>query len=87
MITTTPNLDFWQWFQALNPDHRLELIGVVAGVIIAIAVIICFLVNTIHRRRAELEMKRELLDRGMSADEIATVISSSRGKGCPTRTS
>ncbi len=35
-------------------------------------------VSSIHRRRAETELKRELLDRGMNADEIARVVESTQ---------
>jgi hypothetical protein len=38
------------------------------------------LFNSIHRRRAEMDLKREMIERGMSADEIAKVIESSAPK-------
>jgi hypothetical protein len=46
------------------------------AVILGLAGIILSGVNSIHRRRTEVDFKRELVERGMSADEIATVIES-----------
>jgi hypothetical protein len=69
---------FWQWVQSMPhpeaiimPIFFIALTGIVTGGIV---------INSIHRRRAESDLKRELLERGMSADEIATVI-----RATPTR--
>jgi hypothetical protein len=45
-------------------------------IIVAIGCLTAVLLGTVHRRRAEMELKREMIDRGMSADEIAKVIES-----------
>jgi hypothetical protein len=53
-------------------------LGCVTGIIITIAYYVSSTVSTISRQRSENELKREMLDRGMSADEIAKVIAATR---------
>ena len=74
MVNISPNLDPWQWFQSLHSDVQMQIIGGVLFTIVALTAIVCYVSNAIHRRRADMQLKRELLERGMSADEIATVI-------------
>jgi hypothetical protein len=65
-------------FFGLNASERFPLlivaIGCITGVIITLACIISSALATAHQRRLEIELKREMLDRGMSADEVAKVI-------------
>jgi len=65
----------------LDPKNRFALIVVVVGcatgVICTLIVSICSTINSIHHRRVQAEMKREMIERGMSADEIANVIEAS----------
>jgi hypothetical protein len=56
----------------IMPIFFIVLTAIVTGGIV---------INSIHRRRTETELKRELLERGMSADEIATVIRATPKKG------
>ena len=62
----------------LDPSKRFALIivvvGCATGVILVLVVSMTGTINSIHRRRLEADMKREMLDRGMSADEITKVI-------------
>ena len=64
----------------LDPNKRFTLITVVfgcaTGVICTIVVFVSGTINSIHRRRVEADMKREMIERGMSADEIAKIIES-----------
>lgn len=72
--------DFWSWFNKFNAD---DLAGLVAGlaVVSAFAVgMICLTVYMIHKNRTEDALKRDLLDRGLSADEIATIINAKSDK-------
>lgn len=67
--------NFWQWLSSLDSD---TLGGVIAAITISSLVAIafcCTAVYKIHKTRVEDSLKRELLDRGMSAEEIATIIS------------
>ena len=64
-----------------DPGQRLALliisIGCGLALILGLAGIISSSISSIHRRRAETELKRDLVERGMSADEIATIIETS----------
>ncbi|MBA3480812.1 MAG: hypothetical protein H0T51_03260 [Pirellulales bacterium] len=62
-------LDANQRFVAL-----LTVVGCVTGVIISLAGIIYAAFDASHRRRTEANLKREMLDRGMSVDEVVKVI-------------
>jgi hypothetical protein len=78
---TDPWADF---FFGLDEGKRFVLIiigiGCVTGIVISLAGIISGVITTIHRRRLESEMKRDLIDRGMSPDDIARVIESTQPK-------
>src|SRR6478735_1598612 len=62
----------------LDPEKRFALIVVVVGcatgVICTLISFISSTINSIHHRRVEADMKREMIERGMSADEITKVI-------------
>jgi hypothetical protein len=54
-------------------------IGCSVGLILGIVSLVMSGVGSMQKSRAELALKREMLDRGMSADEIATVIAATSG--------
>jgi hypothetical protein len=62
----------------LDPNKRFALvvvvIGCATGVLCTAITMISGTVNSMHRRRIEAEMKREMIERGMSAEEIAKII-------------
>jgi hypothetical protein len=65
-------------FSGLDPDHRFGVLilalGCVTGIIISTVCMAFGLAKSVGRRRMEADLKREMLDRGMSADEITKVI-------------
>lgn len=65
-------------FFGLEASERFPLliivIGCLTGIIITLACLISSAISSAHQRRLEVELKREMLDRGMSADEVAKVI-------------
>jgi ABC-type dipeptide/oligopeptide/nickel transport system permease subunit len=74
-----PASDHWaDVFSGLDASRLFVLlivvIGCVTGIILGLAGIICSALDSAHRRRLEAEMKRDMLDRGMSAEEIERVI-------------
>jgi hypothetical protein len=79
------NLLLADWFtditRDMDHDQRFVLlivvIGCVTGIICVLAMFILHTINSMHRRRIEAEMKREMIDRGMSANDIATIIEAS----------
>lgn len=68
----------WQFFMSLDPGMRFPLLIVliVFGTtgLVALVGIVAHTIKTIHQSRLDDALKRELLDRGMSADEIALMI-------------
>jgi hypothetical protein len=62
----------------VDSDNRFALyviiIGCVTGVISTIVIFASSTINSIHRRRIEADMKRDMIERGLSADEIAKII-------------
>jgi hypothetical protein len=71
-------------FLGLNQEQRFALLVVAIGcstaIIISLVGILSGLVSGIHRRRGEAELKRELIDRGMSAEEIARIVEAAQPK-------
>lgn len=65
-------------FFGLDQDQRFVILIIAisgATVILSIAVgMITGLVNSLHRRRMEADIKQDLIDRGASAEEIAKII-------------
>jgi hypothetical protein len=78
-----PACSFWQWVQSM--PHPEAIIMPIFFVVLTAIVTGGIVINSVHRRRAETDLKRELLERGMSADEIATVIRAKPTKGCRER--
>ena len=72
---------FWEWAAALSKE---EFIGVMFFGLLALLVttiIICVTIYSMHKNRIDDALKRELLERGMSADEIGAVMSAGPSKG------
>jgi hypothetical protein len=81
------------FFMDISPEHRWLLlvitIGCSVGLITAVTAIVTSALRSMHKHRSETELKRELVERGMSADEIATIIRAVAPENgcCPKRTS
>jgi hypothetical protein len=79
--TTANAVDPWaSTFFGLNAEQRFVLmiiaIGCATGILIGLPSVVLNLVGNIQRHRINIEFKREMLDRGMSAEEIAKIIES-----------
>lgn len=63
-----------------DSDHRFVLLIVlllsVVGVLITAISVAAHTIGTIQRRNCEARLKQDMLDRGMTAEEIATVVES-----------
>ena len=76
MITVPGNL--WEWLSTLEPHGRLAIsvttvvLSLVASVIVAVT--IALTVRGMHKRRLEDALKRELVERGLSVDEIERIV-------------
>src|SRR6478752_5546140 len=80
-LSESPLLANWATntiFEDLDPSKRFALlvvsIGCATGVLCTLINLVCSTINSIHHRRVEADMKREMIERGMSAEEIAKVI-------------
>jgi hypothetical protein len=73
---------FWEWLAALGSGERtgLTVMGIAAFVFMVWMVLVT--IYKIHGNRLEDALKRELLDRGMTAEEIATVVRAHPQRGC-----
>jgi len=67
--------NFWEWANTLNGGERLAILAIGIGGLVLIAIAICTTVYYVHRTRSEIALKRELLEQGLGADEIATILS------------
>ncbi|HEY3393857.1 MAG TPA: hypothetical protein VGK58_14190 [Lacipirellulaceae bacterium] len=72
---------FWAWTDALDSGQRTGMIAMSIVAIVFVTAILTITIYKMHKNRLEDALKRELLDRGMSADEIATVVRAKPGKG------
>ena len=82
-MNTVPQ-SFAEWMAAIQPDERFALcvVAIIFGTALCVFTIgfISFTVRSIHRSRLETALKRELLDRGLAADEVAKVIQATAGQ-------
>ena len=82
LAATTAIEENWSaTFFGLDQEQRFVLLIIcVVGIpvlLIAIAGIISGTISAVHRRRMDADMKQDMLDRGMSSEEIARVIEAS----------
>lgn len=78
----------WEWMGAMQSDERFVLcvVTIVFGTVASVLMvaIVAYVVRRIHQSRLDDSLKRELLDRGLSVDEIAKLVGPLRG-GKPPR--
>jgi hypothetical protein len=75
--------DFWMWVSKFNAEDITGFIAVILVFGVAAVAVVCFTFYAVHKNRTEVALKRELLDRGMTADEIATIIRATSPKSLP----
>ena len=79
-MNTVPG-SMWEWLAPIQPDQRFALsITTIVICLTALVFVIGLVSHTIgkfHRARLESALKHELLNRGMSADEIAQIVEAS----------
>lgn len=74
---------FWQWLPQPNGGDFTAILAMAIGCLIGITIISLRVAYQIHKNKLDDALKRELLDRGMSADEIATVLNAGQHKCGP----
>ena len=79
MFLLLAETDQWaDYFFGFDSGMRFSLLvillcGITTVVVVSI-ISITSTISSIHRTRAETQMKREMVDRGMSAEEINSII-------------
>ena len=71
---------FWEWSAALKSDERSLILFMCLVSVVAVIAILATTIYSMHKNRLADSLKRELLDRGMNADEIATIMNKSARK-------
>jgi hypothetical protein len=71
---------FWEWMASLDSPERFGLVSFAMIAIVIIVITVFATIYRIHKNRLEVALKRELLDRGMSASEIAMVVRAKPGR-------
>jgi hypothetical protein len=89
-LLAAASYDPWgEAFFGLDPDQRfivvLTALGCLTGVVITLAGIAYSWIDGAHKRRIDAELKREMLDRGMSAEEVVKVIEAAPPKSAAER--
>jgi hypothetical protein len=68
------------YLSEIRPDAKAGLLFAALAlgtlIVIVLGCVSWSVANSMHRRRLEADLKRDMLDRGMTADEIAKVIES-----------
>ena len=81
MLAATTSDPWADEFLGFDANQRfvtvLVIIGCVTGAIITLVCVLLAAITSMHRQRHEANLKREMLDRGMSAEEVAKVVEAS----------
>jgi hypothetical protein len=80
-VNATGPVYFSEWISALGSGQRTGMIAMSIVAVVFITAILTITVYKMHKNRLEDALKRDLLDRGMSASEIAMVVRARPGKG------
>ncbi len=81
-MSIMPN-NLWQFLMTFDAGERfpLAVVIIVFGtmLLIAIVAIVAGTIRSIHRHRLDDALKRELVERGMDAEEIERIVGAKRG--------
>jgi hypothetical protein len=67
-------VDLSSYIEGMNGEDRTLVVAMILGTVVGIVAIIGSTINRMHRRNAEIALKQDMLDRGLSADEIERVL-------------
>jgi uncharacterized membrane protein len=70
---------FWQWITAQDSGDLAGFAILLALTMVLIIVALSMFVYHMHKNRLQHELKRELIDRGFSAQEIALILYGKHG--------
>lgn len=66
--------DLSSWMEGMSSGERVFLTLAVIGALVLMSTFVVTLIDKIHRRNAELAIKRDMLERGLSVDEMERVL-------------
>ena len=69
------------WSDRIGSGEIVPIFVIGAPLVVILVALAFSLFNKIHRRNAELAFKREMLDRGLSADEIERILAAKSNDG------
>jgi hypothetical protein len=76
---------FWQWLSSLDRNDQIPIaimaMLTLAAVIVIVVTIVSFTVYKVHRNRLTDALKRELIERGTSSDDIVAIVRATPTKG------
>jgi mannitol-specific phosphotransferase system IIBC component len=70
---------FWEWIGFMDPGMRFAVVFFALISAVFVIAIVAGVIYKVHKNRLEDALKRELLDRGMSAADIAMVVRAKPG--------
>jgi hypothetical protein len=75
--------NFWQWManNRNGPEVLMILVFIAAVALVLIVSIVSIAVYKVHRNRLNDALKRELIERGASAEDIAAIVRATPTKG------
>lgn len=65
---------FWEWQAALSAGERFDTMVLGALSLTFVVAVVFLTIYKMHKNRLDDALKRELLDRGMTAEEIVSII-------------
>jgi len=78
-MSTAPT-SFWEWLPQPNGGDFAAILAISIAALIGIVSVVMGIAYRMHKNKLDDALKREMLDRGMSADEIATVLNAGQQK-------
>jgi hypothetical protein len=69
------------WFNRIGSGEIVPIFVIGAPLVVILVALAFSLFNKIHRRNAEIAFKHEMLDRGLSADEIERILAAKSNDG------
>ena len=69
------------WFNRVGSGDIVPIFVIGAPLVVILIALAFSLFNKIHRRNVEIAFKREMLDRGLSVDEIERILAAKSNDG------
>jgi hypothetical protein len=69
------------WFNRIGTGEVIPIFVVGGAMVVAVIALAFSLFNKVHHRNTEITFKREMLDRGLSVDEIERILAAKSNDG------